>query len=51
MNNIPFILTFGSCGWDRILCKNEDGTEEFISNTNNLILFLYFLECGIKILV
>lgn len=30
MNNIPFILTFGSCGWDRILCQNEDGTEKLI---------------------
>ena len=30
MNNIPFILTFGSCGWDKIFRQNEDGTQELI---------------------
>ena len=30
MNNSPFILTFGSCGWDKIFCQNEDGTKELI---------------------
>lgn len=30
MNNIPFILTFGSCGWDKIFSQNEDGTQELI---------------------
>lgn len=28
--NKPFILTFGSCGWDRIFYKNSDGTKEFV---------------------
>lgn len=26
----PFVLTFGSTGWDRIFYKNEDGSEELI---------------------
>lgn len=26
----PFILVFGSCGWDRIFCLNEDGSNELI---------------------
>ena len=30
MNNSPFILTFGSCGWDKIFRQNEDGTKELI---------------------
>ncbi len=30
MGQQPFILTFGSCGWDRIFYQNDDGTQEFI---------------------
>lgn len=30
MNNSPFILTFGSCGWDKIFRQNEDGTKALI---------------------
>lgn len=29
-NKKPFILTFGSTGWDRIFYKNDDGSEELI---------------------
>ena len=31
MKDNPFILTFGSCGWDRIFGQNEDGSQEVIS--------------------
>ena len=30
LNDKPFILTFGSCGWDRIVYKNADGSRELI---------------------
>ena len=30
MVDIPFILTFGSCGWNKIFRKNDDGTQELI---------------------
>ena len=30
MKEEPFILTFGSCGWDRIIARNEDGSQELI---------------------
>lgn len=30
MGKQTFILTFGSCGWDRIFYQNSDGTQEFV---------------------
>lgn len=30
MKKQPFILTFGSCGWDRIFYQNADGSQEFV---------------------
>lgn len=31
MKKQPFILTFGSCGWDRVFYKNAAGNEgEFV---------------------
>lgn len=29
-NHTPFILTFGSCGWDRIFAVDENGNEKLI---------------------
>lgn len=30
LNTKPYILTFGSTGWDRVFYKNDDGSEELI---------------------